>query len=416
MRKFPEWLPFVLLSLLLTAVIGLTVFNYRFSAQNPGGNDFLVYWAGFRLWLKEDISPYDEEVSLEIQQMIFGRPADATQGEDEHRVVYPLYAALFVAPLSLLDFVVARALWMTILEICLITLALVSIRLVGWRVSSGMMVALILFTVLWYHGLRTLILGQFAGLNALLIALALLFVIQKQDVPAGALLALATIKPNMVILLIPFLFLWAFSKRRYSLITGTLGTLAILMLGSLALLPDWPLQWIRVLVQYPQYTEYIGIDSPLSYLGALMPGIRQTLNGVLHIGLGLYLLTEWVGAWGKDERHMLWVAALTMVVTNLVSFRTATTNYMMLLPALFLIFRVWEYRWKRWGRFLVYINLFTLLLGLWALFFFTVQGNLEAPIMYLPLPFFCLIGLWWVRWWAMRPDRLMFDDLAARLG
>jgi hypothetical protein len=137
---------------------------------------------------------------------------------------------------------------------------------------------------------------------------------------------------------------------------------------------------------------------------------------VLHILAGLYLLVEWVLAWGKDQRHFLWTAAMTMVITNLIAYRTATTNYMMLLPVLFLIFRVWEYRWKGFGSVIVWFTLIIFLVGLWGLFMTTVQGNQEAPLMFLPLPFFCLIGLWWVRWWAMRPDRLMFDELAARLG
>jgi hypothetical protein len=188
------------------------------------------------------------------------------------------------------------------------------------------------------------------------------------------------------------------------------------MLASFALIPNWFIAMIRQITEYPSYTTYTNIDSPLSFLADLMPGIRTTLNGVLHVLAALYLLSEWVLAWGKDQRHFLWTAAMTMVVTNLIAYRTATTNYMMLLPVLFLIFRVWEYRWKGLGVGAVWFTMIVFLVGLWALFLTTVQGNQEAPIMFIPLPFFCLIGLWWVRWWAMRPDRLLFDELAARLG
>ena len=411
-----NWLPAFLIGLSVAVLVGLSIFNYRFSVQNPGGNDFLNHWLGIRELLLEGVSPYDESVSLKIQQMIYGHPADTTIGEDEFNMNYPLYSVVIIAPFSLLEFTTARALWMTVLEVSLVVLTLVSLRLVGWRVSSGMTVILMVFSIFWYHGTRTLILGQFAGVNALLISLALLLVYRKQDIPGGILLAFSTIKPNMVFLLIPFLLLWALSKRRYGIIFGTLGTLAILFVGSLALIPDWPLQWIRVLMRYPTYTEYIGIDSPLSYIGDLMPAISRTLNGVLHVGLGLYLLVEWFQAWGKDEHHMLWAAAMTMVVTNLIAYRTATTNYLMLLPVLFLVFRVWEFRWKRMGRVLVIFSLLGLLVGLWWLFAATVVGNQEAPVMYLPLPFICLFCLWWVRWWAIRPPRLFFDEFAARLN
>ena len=416
MKKTPDWMPFVLIGLLLAAAIGLTIFNYRFSAQNPGGNDFLARWMGARLWLQEGISPYDEEVSLSTQRMIYGHPADPAQGEDKNHFVYPLYSMIFFAPFGLMEFTLARAAWMTVLEISLVLLVFVSIRLAGWRVSALTTMVLVLFAVLWYHGIRTLILGQFAGINALLIALALLFIQQKQDVPAGILLALSTSKPQMAVLLVPFVLLWAISTRRRGIISGTLITMVVLLIVSFALIPGWLVQMLMQIAEYPSYTAYAQIDSPLSYIADLMPGIRTTLNGVLHIVAGLYLLVEWGLAWGKDQRHFLWTAAMTMVITNLVAYRTATTNYMMLLPVLFLIFRVWEYRWKGLGRGMVWLTLIVFLAGLWALFITTVQGNQEAPLMYLPLPFFCLIGLWWVRWWAMRPDRLMFDELAARLG
>jgi hypothetical protein len=171
----------VLIGLLLAAVIGLTVFNFRFVVQNPGGNDFLARWMGARLWLKEGISPYDEQVSLSTQEMIYGHPADPSQGEDLNHFVYPLYSMVFFAPFGLLEFTPARAVWMTVLEISLVLLVFVSLHLTGWRTSPVKTITLVLFAILWYHGIRTLILGQFAGINALLIALALLFIQQKQD-------------------------------------------------------------------------------------------------------------------------------------------------------------------------------------------------------------------------------------------
>lgn len=411
-----DWLPFILIVLALAALVGLTVFNYRFAVQNPGGNDFLVHWFGTRKWLQEDVSPYDESVSLALQQMIYGHPADPAKGEDKNYVVYPLYSVLFIAPFSLLEYTLARALWMTVLEVCLVGLVLVSLRLTRWRTPLWMTALLVVFSLTWYHGMRTLILGQFAGVNALMIALGLYFIALRQDVPAGVFLALATIKPNMVALLIPFLLLWALSRGRFRFIFATLGTLSLLVVGAMALMPDWPLQWVLRVIEYPRYTAYIGIDSPLSYLAGLTPAIQQTLNGALHVALGLYLLAEWVQAWGKDERRMLWVAALTMVVTNLVAYRTATPNYLMLMPVLFLIFSVWEQRWKFLGRLMVLLSLLLLLVGLWVLFAATVQGNQEAPVMYLPVPYLCLVGLWWVRWWAIQPPRLMLEEIAARFG
>ena len=63
--------------------------------------------------------------------------------------------------------------------------------------------ALLLFSITWYHGVRPVINGNAAALVALFIALAFFFIQTKSDRAAGIVLALSTIKPQMVVLLIP---------------------------------------------------------------------------------------------------------------------------------------------------------------------------------------------------------------------
>jgi hypothetical protein len=410
------WINIVLILLVIFAILGLTWINYQYSVENPGGNDFLARWMGARMWLMEGISPYDNRVSEATQIMIYGHMADPEQGEDINHFVYPLHSMIFFAPFGLLDYDLARAIWMTILEICLILLVFTSLRVTDWKVSLLMTAILIVFFMTWYHGVRTIILGQFAGINALLIPLALLLISLKQDIPAGILLAITTSKPQMSFLLIPFVLIWGLSVRRNGLILGIIGGLVGSLVVTLALIPDWPLQMFRQVLEYPSYTSYTNIDSPLSYISDFMPGIRVTLNGVLHVVLALYLFIEWRLAWKKDFRWFLWTSGMTLVVSNLVAYRTATTNYLVLVPVLFLIFRVWEQRWGIFGRGAIWFSLLSLFVGLWFLFLTTIQGNQEHPVMFLPLPFFCLIGLWWVRWWAVRPSKLLLEDFAARMG
>jgi hypothetical protein len=398
----------------IAALVGLTWANYRFAEQNPGGNDFLARWMGARFWVIQGVSPYDERVSLASQEMIYGRPADISQGEDKNHFVYPLHSMLFFAPFGALDYTLARALWMTLVEVSLVLLAVVSLRLVDWEVRPFKLVVLIVFTLLWYHGLRTIILGQFAAINALLITLALLLIMRRQDFAAGMLLALSTAKPQMVFLLIPFVFLWALSVRRRDIIGGLLVGLVVLTGIFLALMPSWPLQWLRQLLDYPSYT--MQTSSPLSMIADTFPGIGRQLSIFLHTIFIGYMLLEWILAWGKDERWFRWTVLLTIVITNLVGYRTATTNFMMMLPALFLVFSLWEARWRVGGKIAVWVVLIVMGLGLWPLHFATVQGNQEQAIMYLPFPFLCLIGMLWVRWWAINPPRVPLQEFTESLG
>jgi len=381
----PSWLRIVLLIGLFVFLIGLFVANYSFVRQSPGGNDFLARWTGAHYWLVEGVNPYDEEVSLAAQTMIYGRPADPSKGEDIAHFVYPLPAMLFFGPFGLLPFPIARAIWMTILEICLVVLGLIGLRLARWSPDHFTQAAVILFSILWYHGARAVIIGQFAVIEAVLIAIALLAIQREWDETAGIVLALTIAKPQMSFLIIPFVLIWSLRARRFKIVGWFLGAITVLIAGSLIALPSWPLGWLGQLLSYPSYTD---LGSPISIL-----------------------TREWIMASGKDDPWFQWAAALTIVITNLIAFRTATTNFVVMLPALLIIFKTWEDRWGKGGLIASLLTLLGLLVGLWVLFLATVQGNVEHAVMYLPLPILTLIGLLWSRWWVISSTRLpMWED------
>ena len=407
--RYREPLIFVLVILLvLGGLAGLTWMNYRFSVQNPGGNDFLARWMGARKWLMEGISPYDQRVSLATQEILYGRPADPQRGESLGHFVYPLTSMIFFAPFGLLEYLPARALWMTVLELSLVGLVLVSMRLVRWKPKPVWTVSLILFGLLWYHGVRAIILGGLAPIEALLIVAALYLILKDRDVGAGVLLALSISQSQITFLLIPFILIWAYSRRRFSLIRNYLISLLGFFALSLLFIPNWPMQmlwqWVD-LSNYPAQTDLL-----TSIIASSVPGLRTRLNIGMQIVLWIYLFVEWVGAWKKEYPWFLWTAMMTLVITNFVVIPPVTTHYVMLLPVLLLIFKVWRQRWEKVGNWVVGLVLLLLLIGLWFLFLSAVDGNIEHPAMYLPVPLICLFGLWWVRWWAIHPVQLPHDE------
>lgn len=390
----------------LGLLVGLTYANYQFALAAPGGNDFLARWMGARMWLTEGISPYDPRVALATQEVFYGRPADPSQGEDLAYFVYPLPAMIFFAPFGLLPYTLARAVWMTLLEVGLPLLALMGARLTHWRPPPLGLAALMLFSVVWYHGFRAIILGQFAVVEALLLTGALLAVQREQDALAGVLMALSVAKPQMAYMLVPFVLIWGLSRRRFALLGWTLGAGAALLVASLLLLPGWPIDWLRQVLAYPGYTPP---GSPVAILTGYVPGIGRPLAFVLGGLLFLYLIWEWMLAWGKEDPWFQWTAALTVVISQFILVRTATTNYVLFLPGLVLIFRMWTLRWRNQGWRLAGLVMVLLTVGPWALFLATVEGNQEATIMHVPLPILMLFGLWWVRWWAIRASRLPLE-------
>jgi hypothetical protein len=125
-------------------------------------------------------------------------------------------------------------------------------------------------------------------------------------------------------------------------------------------------------------------------------------------------------AWKKEFNWIYWTACLTIVITNLIGIRTATENFIAMFPGLILVFTCWDERWRRAGRFIVVLFLLILLIGLWALFLGTLIKSdqpTQNPVMFFPQPLFMLLGLYWVRWWALRQQRGLMDALRkAQIG
>ncbi len=399
--------------LILLVLTGLTWTNYRFASQNPGGYDLLARWGGIRLFMTEGLSPYSQEAANKIQNLYFGRAA--LPGEDQVLFAYPFFSIFIFGPFALFkDFVIARTLWMTALEICVFLMAWVSLRLSGWRLGVGMTVFYLVFSIFWYNSLRAIINGNVVVVIALLIPTALLAIRSKQDEAAGVLLALSLIKPQIVILPIALTLWWAVTQRRWRLIGWTFGVLVFLILAGMAFIPDWPLQNLREMLRYTSY-------SPATTLGEAFiewwPGIGRQLGWAVTIILSLILLIEWWLVRGRDYRWFLWTMCLTLVASQWIGITTDPGNFLILFLPMILAFAVWEERWGVSHRWVIVISMIILFLGLWALFLNTVEYTdqpMQSSVMFIPLPLFLFVILYWVRWWAVRSSRLLVETLRAQ--
>ena len=363
---------------------------FFFTSRYPGGNDFYARWQPLHAWLLTGQDPYSDAATRDTQIVMYGQP----QGPSDSNFYYPLYSALFFGlPALISSYAWASAVWLSILEASLLALAILSIAWSRWRPPPAILALTLVFAVLWYHAARTLILGQFAAIEALLLVGALLAARSGHNAWAGLLLALSTSKPQMAVQLIPGLLLWAVSLRRWSLIGWFAAAMAVLIGGSSIFLPAWLPEWLRQISGYTDSSSS-GIPSPVAILsGTLLLGAGHWPEYALDALLVVYLLWSWYKARLDVGRHLDWAVALTLVVTNLVALRTATTNYVMMMPALFLLFAVAQQSWGRRGQALIVLAEASLFFGLWALFIVTVNGIAEQPVMYLPVPLLLLAGL-----------------------
>jgi hypothetical protein len=388
---------------LLSAMLilgGLIWVNVQFSRNNPGGNDFLAHYVGTRSLLLEGKSPYSDEVALEIQRRVFGRPAEP--GEIEHRVVYPLYSILIFAPFALINnYAIARVAWMTAMEIALLGTGYLALKITNWKPKLIILAVYYQFAVLWYHGFRAVINGNAVIVVGFFITGSLYALSKKNDIGAGILLALSTIKPNIVILYIFCILVWCAYQKRYLIIAWFFGSLLFLTVGGMLLIPDWITQNLWEILRYPGYNPPGSIGE---VIGIWLPEFSGIIRAGIGVGLGLLLIFEiWDARRGKFE-HILWAACLALVISQWIGIPTDPGNFVILFTPFVMVLARLEERWKERSTYYIVAILGLTLFGLWALFVTTLNYEyqpMQNSIMFFPFPGMILIGLYWIKWWVI---------------
>lgn len=362
-----------------------SVAAHNFTARFPGGNDFYPRWAGARALLVEGRDPYSPGVTAEIQETLVGPDGEA---KNSFSFAFPLHAIFLFWPLVYCSYDWARAIWMVMLQAVAVVTVIGLLRLARWRPSPVGLAGLLLATLFFYPVARTVILGQFTLHATLFLAAALLALQHGRDGWAGVWLAFASVKPQVVIFVAPWLVLWAVGQRRWRLVWGLLAGGGSLLLASLALFPRWPISFIE---DAQRYSGVAGGRNPLTVLiGLAWPGGQSVaLYGLAGILL-LAMLAAWRRGWRVEGEPFLRAVYWAIVVGLLVPFQTGTTNQTILLIPLFdWLHRAIKQRKRQWALIVAGGSWVTL----WALFLVTIKGEWENPIMFLPLPLLSLAVL-----------------------
>lgn len=379
-RRAAPILAAILIILVLTAY---TLAIWRlFTERVPGGNDFLTHYGAWEAYFRQGVSPYSDAAALHTQQLIYGRPA--LPGEDQNRMSYPFYSVLIHGPFIWLDYELARALYMVLLQVALLVGVGLTLQLASWRPPGWLLLLVVAWSLLDYPQARGIILGQFAIFGFFSLALTLYWLKTGHEVWAGVALTLATVKPTLVFLIIPFLLVYAVVQRRWRFVGSFLGSMVALTLLSFIMLPTWLQEWLLRVERYPEYT--VG-QSPVWLLThQVWPELGEVGEWVISLVLLVALGVAWL--WGlrrRTQAEFLWTLGATLVVSNLIVPRSATTNYVLMLVPILWLFASLDQR-RPWGRKVVLAWMLLSFVGMWWLHFSTVVGNQEQPVMFIPEP------------------------------
>ena len=376
---------FFLISLLFICL--LFYGNHQFTQAQPGGTDFLYRWLPTRLVLFEGYENlYSPEVEYQVELVHHGHAH--TEDETPGIFAYPYYTMTVIFPFALIrDFATARAAFMTLLELANIAIIALSLATLKTQPSKLMFFVLMLFAIFTADFSQGLVDGNPASLAALFAFLALYTLSRKSDIPAGILLALSTIKPQLVILFTILVVLWAFFQRRYIVIYSAAATMLVLFGVSFALQPSWFTEFLKDITTYPGIASP---STPLAILSYWMPVSTATLIArALTILCIPVLLGTWIKSFKNGFDGLFWAACITFTIMPFTGITSAKSNYIAMLPGIILLI---EYGWNglktksvlSGGVLLIWIILS------WLFFFagrnLTISGTLIFFVDFYPMP------------------------------
>ena len=390
-------------------VVGLAVANNYFAPTLQDGGELYLLRTGGRSFLYDHIEPYSGSVATRVQEQVYGRSAQS--GEDLYILDVPFYLLLLFFPLAVFpDALIARAFWMAIAELSLVGSMYLGLRLLNRQIPAIFGVLLFAAGLTSYYAYISFVEGSPAILLGLVYLGLLLAFRNGQDELAGALMLVASFHWEMGGPLLLFVLFVVFKQRRWRVLAGA-GMLGFILLAfSFFLYPGWIMPFLRA--SWNSFRAGFGF-STLEILMHLWPEYGRiagwTLVAVLIVALGY----EWGAAWKANQQRFTWAACFTLAATPLLGFHVELDQLVVLTIPLMLVVVLSRERWRKIGSGLV-VLLVIFFFGLpWYIFAQGLPWQIdltEGEFMFLFWPVFAVLGLYWVRWWMIRPPRTWLDQ------
>ena len=329
----------------------------------PRGNlsDLYPRWLGARELLLHGRDPYAADITREIQTGYYGRPLDPTRPndpKDQQAFAYPLYVVLVLAPTVRLPFPLVQRVFLGLLLALTAVSVLLWLRALQWRVSITAKLLWIILVVGSFPAIQGFKLQQLTLLVSALLAAAMACLVQRRFLIAGILLAIASMKPQLLALVAIWMIIWIlgnWSERR-KVFWGAAAGIALLLAGSELLLPGWIGEFRAAMSSYYQYTG--GGRSILD--ASISPRWGRGASVVLV--LVLMVLLWRLRREPEGTRAFQWSMAAVLATTLIVVPMFAPYNQVLLVPCAMLMLKEFRTLWSagRLARFFVLITVISL--------------------------------------------------------
>lgn len=331
----------------------------------PRGNlsDLYPRWLGARELLLHHRDPYGTDITREIQTGYYGRPLDSSlpnDPRDQQAFAYPLYVVFLLAPTVTMPFFLVQKIFLILLIVLTVASVLLWLRATRCNILSTSKLTWIVLAVGSFPAIQGFKLQQLTLLVAALLAGSMAAIVDRRFAFAGILLALATIKPQLVLLPVVWLALWTFANWRERQRLFWSFSISMLALAGCAdiVLPGWIREFRAASADYYRYTG--GGRSVLDV--ALTPVWGRALSVILIAVTLVFLWRKRKAAEGTPD--FSWSMALVLATTIVVIPMFAPYNQLLLLPAAMLIVAVIRELWMA-NRIVRFLTVATAATFLW---------------------------------------------------
>jgi hypothetical protein len=203
----------------------------------------------------------------------------------------------------------------------------------------------------------------------------------------------------------PFLILVilrSYYEKRIRILAGFFMVSFILLFVGYLFYPDWLIPYLRagsnnMRIPFGFNTFTVFTD--------LWPAYGLIFSRVLVVILLVLLGYEFNRARSRDFRQFYWAACLSIAAAPLLGLRTEMEHLSVLVIPLALVFAIVHERWRKYGNWLALLLMAAVFVLPWLIRFL----NISNEIVFLFPPLFTIAGLYWIRWWAIRPPRVWAD-------
>jgi hypothetical protein len=311
------------------------------------GRDFYPVWLTSHSCIRQGCDPYSPEMTREIQRGLFGRTLDSQIPSDppaDYRTfAYPAFTDLLLWPFGEFPFATVQVIFALLLAALTVVSVWVWMQALSWRPSAPLLLATMLLVLCSYPVLQGLYAEQLGLLVGFFLAISVFALQRGWALPAGILMALTTIKPQMTILAMFYLVVWSFHdwQKRGRFCIGLFSTMLFLIGAALLVWPHWIQSWVRVLLGYHHYAKPPLISA---ILGAPLGRSGLASAGAIALLLILSATVSWKNRTIPNSSVKFWLTLSFSLCITAVTLLPSQGfhDQVILLPGLFLVSHHWE--------------------------------------------------------------------------